>query len=61
MKLEIVFEQLQKQYGENFSRGAANETELVVFFANDKKITINNYDKLTADDILTMIEKIYNS
>lgn len=61
MKLSIVFEQLQKIYGETFLKGATNEIDLIVFFENDKKITINNYDKLTAEDILIMIEKIYNS
>ena len=64
MKLTQVFEELQKQYEELFLKGATNETDLIVTILKEEKektITINNYDKLTAEDIIIMIEKLYNS
>lgn len=64
MKLEIVFNELYKIYGNKFLKGASNISELnITILKNEKEknITINNYDKLTEEDILIMIEKLYNS
>lgn len=64
MKLEIVFDELYKMYGNNFLKGTSNVSELnITILKNEKEkeITINNYDKLTEEDILIMIEKLYNS